>query len=494
VIDGVSGFGVSANGEKMLVRQGEKWSIKPVAGGGGGTGGGGAARGSGGDGTLKIDDMEVYVDPRAEWRQMYHETWRLERDYLYDPHYHGLDIAAAEKQYAVFLDGIAHRADLNYLFNEMLGQLTLGHTFIDGGDTPEVKTVKGGLLGADYVIDGGRYRFSKVYSGENWNPRMRAPLTQPGVNVQEGEYLLAVNGKDLRGTDNLYQAFEATAGKAVTIKVGPTANGKNAREVTVVPIDSERGLRNLAWVEDNRRKVDALTDGKVAYVYLPDTYFQGYTNFNRYFFAQVNKQAAVIDERFNGGGKAADYIIDYLRRPLMNYWTSRQGKITTTPGGAIFGPKAMIINEFAGSGGDAMPWYFRKTSIGPLVGKRTWGGLVGIGGYPQLLDGGNVTAPHFAFFSPDGTWDVENHGVAPDIEVELDPYEVRKGRDPQLEKAVAVVLEALKKNPPASPKLPAYPNYHKKDQSAGKDSGKGQGTGVTGQRGGNSESRLPNRK
>jgi tricorn protease len=464
VVDGISGLVVAANGEKILTRQPDKWSILAVPAG---SSEGAARQSADGKGVLKLDDMEVYVDPRAEWRQMYHEAWRLQRHYLYDPNYHGLDIAAAEKQYAVFLDGIAHRADLNYLFNEMLGQITLGHMFVGGGDAPEAKTVKGGLLGADYAIEGDRYRFARVYSGENWNPRLRAPLTQPGVNVQEGEYLLAVNGKELHAKDNLYQAFEATAGKAVSIKVGPAADGKGAREVTVVPVESERGLRNLAWIEGNRRKVDALSEGKIAYIYLPDTFFGGYANFNRYFFAQVDKQAAVIDERFNGGGKAADYIIDYLRRPLLNYWTARSGKIYTTPGGAIFGPKVMIINEMAGSGGDAMPWYFRKAGVGKLVGKRTWGGLVGIGGYPQLLDGGGVTAPHFAFFSPDGTWDVENHGVAPDVEVELDPYEVRAGRDPQLEKAVALVLEELKKNPPPQPKKPAYPNYHRKDKAAG---------------------------
>ncbi len=472
VLEGISAFELSASGEKMLYRKGEGWFITSVPRTpaermgelAARLGSEAATRSSGESGALKLDDMEVYVEPRAEWRQMYRDTWRLQRDFLYDPHYHGYDLAAAEKKYTVFLEGIAHRADLNYLFNEMLGELTLGHTYIGGGDTPEVKRVKGGLLGADYRIENGRYRFARIYSGENWNPQLRAPLTQPGVNVQEGEYLLAVNGKELRANANLYRAFEATAGKAVTLKVGPTPDGKNARELTVVPVEAEVPLRNLAWVEGNRRKVDKLSDGRVAYIYLPDTGFGGYTNFNRYFFAQVDKQAAVLDERFNGGGKAADYIIDYLRRPLLNYWTARHGQLYTTPGGAIFGPKVMIINEFAGSGGDAMPWYFRKAGIGPLVGKRTWGGLVGISGYPPLLDGGSVTAPSFAFFSPDGTWDVENHGVAPDVEVDLDPYAVRAGRDPQLEKAVEIVLEALAKNPPPQPKRPPYPNYHRKEK------------------------------
>jgi tricorn protease len=450
VLERVSGFELAANGEKMLYHQGEKWFLTAAT-----------APAKPGDGLLKTDDMEVKVDPRAEWRQMYREVWRLQRDFLYDPGAHGLDLKEAEKKYAIFLDGIAHRADLNYLFNEMLGNLVLGHTYISGGDTPEVKRVKGGLLGADYAIENGRYRFARVYSGENWNPQLRAPLTQPGVNVKAGEYLLAVGGKELRATDNLYQAFEATAGKAVLLKVGPKPDGTGAREVTVVPVESEVALRNLAWVEGNRRLVERLSGGQVAYVYLPDTGAGGYSNFNRYFFAQTDKDGVILDERFNGGGKAADYMIDYLRRQPLNYWTAREGRDYVTPGGSIFGPKAMITNEFAGSGGDALPWYFRRAGLGPLVGKRTWGGLVGISGYPPLLDGGSVTAPSFAFYSPDGKWDVENHGVAPDVEVEHDPYLVRQGRDPQLEKAVELVLEALKKNPPRPPQKPAYPNYQK---------------------------------
>jgi tricorn protease len=495
VLANVSAFEVAANGEKALYAQpditsrGEggrpamKWYIttvgRPSLGGEGGArmaglaammaarGGAPGAGPDGGPQALKIDDMEVYINPRAEWKQMYREAWRLQRDFLYDPGSHGLNLKEAEKQYAKYLDGLAHRIDLNYLFNDMLGELSLGHTYIAGGDIPDPKKVKGGLLGADFKIENNRYRFTKVFNGENWNPQLRAPLTQPGVNVVEGEYLLAVNGKDLTANDNLYKAFEATAGKAVIIKLGPNADGKDAREVTVVPVESDISLRNLAWIEGNRRKVDEMTGGKIAYVYLPDTAFGGYNNFNRYFFAQVDKQGVILDERFNGGGKAADYIIENLRRELLNYWTARDGKIYTTPGGAIYGPKAMIINEFAGSGGDAMPWYFRKSKLGPLVGKRTWGGLVGISGYPPLIDGGMVTAPSFAFFSPDGTWDVENKGVPPDVEVDLDPYAVRAGRDPQLEKAVEIVMEQLKKNPPKEVKKPEYPNYHKAKAGSG---------------------------
>ncbi len=245
----------------------------------------------------------------------------------------------------------------------------------------------------------------------------------------------------------------------VVLKVGADAAGAGAREVTVVPLASERKLRNLDWVESNRRKVDQMTGGRVAYVHLPDTADGGFTNFNRYFFAQVGKEAAILDERFNHGGDLADYIIDYLRRPVMNMVTTREGADFSSPVGAIYGPKVMIVNEFAGSGGDAMPWYFRRAGIGPLVGTRTWGGLVGIYDYPQLIDGGSVTAPRAAIYGLKGDWEVENHGIAPDVEVEMDPALVRQGRDPQLEKAVEIVMEKLKKDPLPSYKRPDYPTY-----------------------------------
>ena len=452
VLEGVMAFDLSANGEKMLYRLGpDRWFISATA-----------QPPKPGEGQLKTEQMEVRVDPRAEWAQMYHEAWRIERDFLYDPNAHGLDLAVTEKKYAPYLDAVAHRADLSYLFAEMLGNLVLGHTYVQGGDVPQPARVPGGLLGADYKIENGRYRFARVYNGENWNPQLRAPLTQPGVNVVAGEYLLAVNGREVRGTDSVYSFFEATAGKAVLLKVGPNADGKDAREVTAVPVESEFTLRNLAWIEDNRRTVDQMSGGRLAYVYLPNTGGPGYINFNRYYFSQVGREGAVIDERFNGGGSVADYMIDFLKRPLLSYWHTREGEDFATPFASIFGPKAMLINEFAGSGGDFLPWAFRKTQIGPLIGKRTWGGLVGIYDYPQLVDGGSVTAPRLAFWNPDGTWDVENKGVAPDIEVELDPKALREGHDPQLEKAVEWLLDSLKKNPLPKHQRPAFPNYYKK--------------------------------
>jgi len=457
---------LSHNGVKMLYRLGDKWYIASTTEADKQHSAASTTQSSESCKCLKTDDMEVYLEPRAEWKQMYHEVWRIQRDFLYDPGHHGMDLKVAEKKYQPYLDNLAARSDLNYLFNEMLGDLTIGHLYIGGGDTPEIKPVPGGLLGADYSIDNGRYRFKQILNGENWNPQMRAPLTQPGVNVKAGEYLLAVNGRNLTAKDNIYQFFEATANKNVVLKVGPKPDGAGSREVTVVPIDSETALRNRAWVEDNRRKVDQMTNGRIAYLHLPDTAVGGYTNFNRYYFAQIGKEGAVVDERFNGGGQAADYIIDYLRRPLMNYWTTREGADFTTPLGSIFGPKVMIVNEFAGSGGDAMPWYFRRAKIGPLVGERTWGGLIGIYDYPQLIDGGFITAPRMAFWSPEGEWDVENHGVAPDVEIDLDPQTVRAGHDPQLEKAVQIVLDELKKHPLPQHKKPAYPNYHAASERA----------------------------
>jgi tricorn protease len=451
LLDGVRTVVVSANGEKILYRHENSWFISPSD-----------KPPKPGEGQLKTADMEVYVEPQAEWKQMYNEVWRIERDFFYDPHFHGLDINTAERAYAPFLEGVASRADLDYLFADMLANLNVLHMYVAGGTLPKLDSVKVGLLGADYAIENSRYRFARIFDGENWNPQLHAPLTQPGVNVKQGEYLITVNGRDVRPPEEVYSFFQETAGKQTVIKVSPNADGSGARDVTVVPLESEAALRNLAWIEGNRRKVDKLSGGKLAYVYLPNTAGAGYTNFNRYYFAQVGKDGAVLDERFNGGGALADYIIDYLRRPVQSLVATREGESYTEPQEAIYGPKTMIINEFAGSGGDAMPWYFRKAGVGQLVGMRTWGGLVGIGGYPVLMDGGTVTAPRWAIYGTEGEWEVENHGIAPDIEVELDPKLVREGHDPQLERAVEVTMQDLKDHPLPKYRQPDYPNYHPK--------------------------------
>jgi len=459
-IEDVNDYAVSFDGGKILYRKGEAWATASADD---------APSPAGppkpGLGPLKLDSLEVYVEPRAMWKQIYNETWRIERDFFYDPHYHGLDLEKAKKKYEPYLEGIASRGELTYLFTECLGEMTVGHMFVGGGEAPEPKKVKGGLLGADYSLENGRYRIAKVYDGENWNPGLQAPLTQPGVNAKAGDYILAVNGRELHSQDNIYSFFEETAGKQVVLKMGANADGKDkdAREVTVVPVDSEENLRHRAWIEGNRRTVDQATGGRVAYVYVPNTAGGGYTSFNRYFFSQVGKEAVIIDERFNEGGQLADYIIDYLRRPIMSKVVTREGHDWSSPSEAIYGPKVMIINEMSGSGGDALPWYFRKAGLGPLVGKKTWGGLVGIGGYPQLLDGGRVTAPRAALYGLKGEWEVENIGVAPDIEVDLEPAAYRNGHDAQLDKAIEVVMQQLKEHPLPEFKRPAYPNYHEKD-------------------------------
>ncbi len=463
MMEEVNDLTVSIDGEKILYRKGDAWATagadEPPAPG---------APPKPGIGPLKLDGWEVYVEPRAMWRQIYNETWRIERDFFYDPHYHGLDLAKAKKKYEPYLEGISHRSELTYLFQECLGEMTVGHMFVGGGEQPEPKRVKGGLLGADYGLESGRYRVARVYNGENWNPELQAPLTQPGVNVKAGDYILAVNGRELRSSDNIYSFFEETAGKQTLLKVGPNADGKGAREVTAVPVESEENLRHLAWIEGNRRRVDEATGGRVAYIYVPNTAGAGYTSFNRYFFSQVGKDAVIIDERFNEGGQLADYIIDYLRRPLMSKVVTREGQDWSSPSEAIYGPKVMIINEMSGSGGDALPWYFRKAGLGPLVGKRTWGGLVGIGGYPELIDGGRVTSPRAAIYGLNGQWEVENHGVAPDYEVDLDPAAWRNGHDAQLDKAIEVVMQQLKEHPLPKIERPAYPNYHEHDDLGAK--------------------------
>jgi len=449
LLEHVAEFDVSHDGEKLLYEQQNTWAIASL---------GGPIKP--GEGTLNTGGIQVATDPRAEWEDMYHEAFRLQRAYFYDPSYHGLDLAATERFYARYLDGLGDRLDLDYLLEEAFGNLTVGHLFVgSAGDGPG-RAPANGLLGADYTVENGRWRFAKVYAGENWNPDLRAPLTQPGVNVQVGEYLLAVNGRDVTAAENVNRAFEGLAGKQTVLRVGPNANGDGARNVTVVPVRNDLMLRHLAWIDANRKTVERLSGGKLAYIYVPNTANEGYTRFNRYFFAQQDKQGAIVDERFNGGGNIADYMVEYLGRSApFNLVTSRWGEDVPIPAGAIYGPKAMLINEYSGSGGDELPWLFRRFKVGPLVGTRTWGGLVGIGGYPTLMDGGYVTAPRVALWSAEGKYEVENQGVAPDVEVEFDPAAWRAGHDPQLERAVSLVMDALAKNPPKTYTRPAFPTW-----------------------------------
>ena len=446
LLSGVGGFSLSADGKKVLYAGQDDFGIADAG-----------AKIDRAESAIPVDKLTVRIDPRAEWQQIYDEVWRINRDYFYDPGMHGADWPAMGEKYSGFLADVTNRADLNKVLRWMCSEIAVGHHRVGGGDQRnDPERVGGGLLGADFELADGRYRFAHVLGGLNWNPELRAPLTEPGVSVTAGEYLLAVDGVDLDATDNVFARFENTAGKIVELTVGPNADGSDSRTVSAVPVANESALRNREWVERNLAKVDEATGGRVAYVYVPNTTTLGHTYFKRYFFPQVHKQALIVDERFNGGGQVADYYIDHLRRPYISHWATRHGADFRTPSAAILGPKVMIIDETAGSGGDLLPWMFNKLGLGTLVGKRTWGGLVGTLGFPILMDGGFVTAPNLAIWTEDG-FVVENVGVPPDVDVEQWPADVIAGRDPQLEKAIEIVLEQLEANPPDEPAKPPFP-------------------------------------
>lgn len=407
---------------------------------------------------LETGDIQVKIDPVAEWANIFHEAWRVNRDYFYDPGMHGVDWDAAKQKYEPFLADLAVRSDLYRVMEWMFSELGVGHHRFSGrGDRlHEPEEIKGGLLGADFTITDNRHRITKIYGGLNWTPELRSPLTEPGVNVNEGDYILAVNGQEVTGEDNLYRFFENTAGKIVNLTVSPDNSFRNSRKEKVTPVENEWALRNRDWIEGNIRTVHEATDGKVAYVYVPNTTSTGHEYFKRYFFPQADKDAIIIDERFNGGGQLADYYIDILRKPEQAYWNFRYGQDLKSPSASIQGPKVMLIDETAGSGGDYLPWMFRKFDLGTIVGKRTWGGLVGVLGSPEFIDGGSVTAPNLAFYNEEG-FRIENEGVPPDVEVEQWPEEVIRGNDPQLQKAIEIALKQLEQNPPKKIETPPYP-------------------------------------
>ena len=445
-VDEMDGYVISADGKKMLYRRNGAWGIADAG-----------TKPDPSKGKLNTGSIEVKIDPRAEWPQIFDEAWRVNRDYFYDPGMHGADWPAMKEKYAQFLPHLACRSDLNRVIQWMCSELAVGHHRVGGGETlnrPE--RVGGGLLGADFAIENNRYRIKKVFEGLNWNPELRSPLTEPGLNVKAGEYILAVNGAELTAGENIHKFLENTDGKIVELTVGPDPGGSGSRDIQVVPVGSEYALRNRDWVEGNLKKVHEATNGQVAYVYVPNTAGEGHEYFKRYFFPQADKDAIIVDERFNGGGSLADYYIDILSRRYQSHWAMRYTSDLKTPSASIQGPMVMLINEPAGSGGDMLPWMFRKFGMGQLIGKRTWGGLVGILGFPALMDGGYITAPNLAIWTEDG-FVVENVGVPPDIEVEQTPELVIEGHDPQLEKAIEVVMEELRKNPPQKPVRPPYP-------------------------------------
>ncbi|MGN6617515.1 MAG: S41 family peptidase [Ilyomonas sp.] len=430
----IYGYYISNDGKKMLYASaGDNYAIADMPG-----------KPKPSEGVLNIAAIKIYVDPTKEWTQMYNEVWRLERDFLYVKNANGANLEALKKKYAVFLPYVVHRDDLSYLFNSMLGELVLGHVFVGGGVFPETKEVNVGLLGADYELVNGYYQFKKIYSGLNWNPDLTAPLTQPGINVKEGQYLVAVNGIPLDSSKNLYSLFQNTAGKQIRISVNTKPSAEGAKDFTVVPIPYDNQLRMMNWVEGNRKKVDSLSGGRIAYVYLPNTADLGYDYFNRYFFSQLDKQAVIADDRDNMGGYAADYIVDLLARNTVMYSNKRDGKPFSIPNAVINGPKVMLTNFHSLSGGDLMPYMFRAKNVGKLVGTRTLGILVGNAGNPDLMDGGHVTTPNIGIFGTDEKWIIENEGVAPDVEVDNMPKDEINGHDTQLEKAVELILKDMK--------------------------------------------------
>jgi tricorn protease len=421
--------------KRVLLRTGSGWSVVDAAG----------APPQGGDGRLSLGDLRIQVEPKEEWAQMLRDGWRFMRDFLYVDNTHGAPWDDVWTWYSAWLPDLEHRSDFNQLLDMVSGEIAVGHSYVRGGDYPDLPSPRTGLLGADFEAVDGYYRIARIYSGESWTPGISGPLSQPGMDVAEGDYLVAIDGRDLRAPTNPFMLLEGTAGRAITVTVNDRPGSEGARTLVVEPISNEGQLRGWAWVEGNRRKVDEMSGGRLAYVWLPNTGQGGYTYFNRMYFAQQDRQGAVIDERNNGGGSAADYIIDVMARELTGYFNSRAGdrKPWTQPMAGLWGPKVMIINERAGSGGDLMPYLFRFRNVGPLVGMRTWGGLVGTWDTPPLMDGGRFVAPRGGFFDVDGEWAVEADGVAPDIEVMNTPADVHAGRDAQLEAAVEEALRLL---------------------------------------------------
>ncbi len=434
-MDRVQSASTSFDRKSLLYRSGSNWGIVKTT----------SPKAKAGDGRLSLN-LRLKINPKEEWQQIFREGWRYQRDFLYVDNVHGAPWNEVFEWYHPWVDHVRHRSDLNYIVDIIGGEVAVGHSYTSGGDFPNLDFVNIGLLGADIEVSNGHYRIKKIYTGENWNPNLRSPLSGPGIKVKEGDYILEVDGQAISAEDNFYSAFEATANRQVKLRVNNSPTLEGSQSVTVRPVTNERQLRTFDWVESNRRKVDELSNGQLAYVYVPNTGGAGYTYFNRYYFSQQHKKGAVIDERNNGGGSAADYMVDIMNRKLLGYFNSKTGdrRPWTTPMAGIWGPKVMIINGRAGSGGDLLPYMFKDLKIGPLVGTLTWGGLVGTWDTPRFIDGGRMVAPRGGFFDTNGEWAVEGVGIAPDIEVIQEPSKVAAGGDPQLERAVEEALKLMK--------------------------------------------------
>jgi len=413
-----------------------------------------------GAGRVDTNNLEAWVDPKLEWRQIYNEAWRYMRDHFYDPALGGIDFEARAKHWENLLPYVAHRADLNYVLGLMMGELGTGHSYVGGGDMGQIPPpVPVGALGAEYERVGNYVRLSKIFKGDGFVEGERGPLREPGVDVKVGDYLLAIDGKPVRGNMNPDQLLVGKVGKPVRITVNSRPDDTGAKTYVVRPLSNDQNLRYIDWVEGNRKKVAALSGGRIGYMHVPNTSTEGFIGFLKGWFSQSDKQALVIDERWNGGGDIAWYMVEFLSREMVGAVKGRSwDRILTYPWQTPFGPKAMLINGYAGSGGDLFPWMFKKAGLGPLIGERTWGGLVGIDGGAQLVDGGTFTAPAFGLYDGrTGEWIAENVGIDPDIRVDLRPDLLAKGEDPQLERAVQYLLEELKKNPPKPVADPPYP-------------------------------------
>jgi tricorn protease len=445
ILDNADGYGLSADGKKMIVLSGGSVAIVDVA------------PSQKMDKPLATSSMEMMVNPTEEWRQIFNDAWRLERDYFYDPNMHGVDWPAMRERYGALLDDVVTRWDLNFIIGELIGEMNTSHSYRGGGDVERGEQRGVGLLGVDWELAGGAYRIARIVTAAPWDNEVRSPLAEPGVDVSEGDWVLAVNGTPIDPSTDPWAAFEGLAETEVILTVNDQPTFDGARDVLVETLGSEARLRNLAWIEANRRKVDKATGGRVGYIYVPDTGRGGQSELYRMFVPQYSKDGLIVDERFNDGGQIPDRFVELLNRPLYNLWAVRSGKDWQTPFVSQIGPKVMLINAWSGSGGDAFPYYFRAAGLGPLIGTRTWGGLIGYSGCPPLVDGGRLTVPTFSFYNLDGEWDVEGYGVDPDIEVVDDPSLMLDGGDPQLDRAIAEVLKALEENPPVRPERPEYP-------------------------------------
>ena len=446
IMKNVNGYELSADGKKLLVRQGRNLGVVGV----------GSDQKM--DKQLALNKMEMTIDPKAEWQQIFNDTWRFERDFFYDKNMHGVDWAAMRKQYGDMIQYAVTRNDVNFILGELIAELNASHTYNGGGDqeTPEHKAV--GYLGVDWAKDHGQFKIKTIIRGADWDSEVRSPLDEPGVNVKEGEYILAVNGMALADYTDPWAAFEGLSNETVELTVSSTPDWENVRSVVVKTMSDETRLRNLAWIESNRKRVDEESGGKLGYIYVPSTGIDGQNELVRQFYGQWNKQGLVVDERFNNGGQIPDRFIELLNRKPLAYWNVRDGKDWQWPPVGNFGSMVMLINGWSGSGGDAFPDYFRKAGLGPLIGGRTWGGLIGISGAPTLIDGGGVTVPTFRMYNPDGTWFKEGHGVDPDIQVLEDPTQLAKGVDTQLERAIAEALKLVKDKGPIHPEPPQKEN------------------------------------